>query len=645
MNWFSRVAILSVATMLPVIFTLSLSASPSVTMEPAVVKIGDKITVTIESDGWILKGGPIVKGPAEGSLTSTGGTLTATGPGYVIVSTYWVHPNGNGGEEEMSATGTTTVIDLSIKTPSDGDKFLHGDKVSYKANVEPSGISVAEDSWKWEIIEGKGEVLKEEKDVFEILGFNEDTDYEVPDDLTVQVSAKIEGLYCTATCKVKELFPRNEEIDFATTDPILLEKEFEIFHPEWTWDRRDKSRSVFIRGAKLSLIAKFKLKEPLTNSTSIQGLYCHATGTIPNAGSFSCKSIPLSQSIKNAETSIPMKADTNLPDYIYAYNGFARKNPTVKYLWSYRIQGNPYEITPKPDDNQHHIYITLAKPDTGFCFETILYLTCLAAEKDKNEQKAVKDIWNEFSDRTVKKINKHQLTYYGLGAKTPAPSHFWSTYDLIKNETGRCGNWAGFLKECFSTHHIASNLVAIYSPNSEGFLVRNWTFEKHIRSGPGGYCNTEAEGDDVQITPKGSWGTICVTPGENGMLETRQGGNDIKADGVLSPAFYPYLLLSGKWAGNGPDYGRVDGDTKNRQGIAGQGNPEPPEFFWDHGIVYHDGKFYDPSYGGQPAPSELEYENKAISGLIGQGNDTRYWLNMPVRKDRKGVQDLRFDRF
>ncbi|HPO90533.1 MAG TPA: hypothetical protein PLJ44_05440 [Victivallales bacterium] len=109
MNWFSRVAILSVATMVPVIFTVPLSASPSVTLEPAVVKVGDKITVTIESDGWILKGGPIVKGPAEGSLTSTGGTLTATGPGYVIVSTYWVHPNGNGGEEEMSATGTAKV--------------------------------------------------------------------------------------------------------------------------------------------------------------------------------------------------------------------------------------------------------------------------------------------------------------------------------------------------------------------------------------------------------------------------------------------------------------------------------------------------------------------------------------------------------
>jgi len=114
MNWFSRVTILSVAAMLPVIFTVPLSASPSVTMEPAVVKIGDKITVTIESDGWILKGGPIVKGPGEGSLTSTGGTLTATGPGYVIVSTYWVHPNGNCGEEEMSATGTTTVIEIRL---------------------------------------------------------------------------------------------------------------------------------------------------------------------------------------------------------------------------------------------------------------------------------------------------------------------------------------------------------------------------------------------------------------------------------------------------------------------------------------------------------------------------------------------------
>jgi len=121
MNWFSRVTILSVAAMLPVIFTVPLSASPSVTMEPAVVKIGDKITVTIESDGWILKGGPIVKGPGEGSLTSTGGTLTATGPGYVIVSTYWVHPNGNGGEEEMSATGTAKVVFVSLEPVSAGN--------------------------------------------------------------------------------------------------------------------------------------------------------------------------------------------------------------------------------------------------------------------------------------------------------------------------------------------------------------------------------------------------------------------------------------------------------------------------------------------------------------------------------------------
>ena len=123
---------------------VSIFASPSVTMEPAVVKVGDKITVTIESDGWILKGGPIVKGPAEGSLTSTGGTLTATGQGYVIVSTYWVHPNGNDGEEEMSATGTTTVVTVEItKCP---DRMLVEGKFIVKAEAKPD-ISDARYTW------------------------------------------------------------------------------------------------------------------------------------------------------------------------------------------------------------------------------------------------------------------------------------------------------------------------------------------------------------------------------------------------------------------------------------------------------------------------------------------------------------------
>jgi len=122
MNWFSKkIAVLSGAVILSAIFTTSLSAKPSVTMEPKVVKVGDKITVTIESDGWILKGGPTVKGPAEGSLTSSGGTLTATEPGYVIVTTYWEPPKGNAGEEEMNASATATVVFVNLEPISAGN--------------------------------------------------------------------------------------------------------------------------------------------------------------------------------------------------------------------------------------------------------------------------------------------------------------------------------------------------------------------------------------------------------------------------------------------------------------------------------------------------------------------------------------------
>ena len=54
-------------------------------------------------------------------------------------------------------------------------------------------------------------------------------------------------------------------------------------------------------------------------------------------------------------------------------------------------------------------------------------------------------------------------------------------------------------------------------------------------------------------------------------------------------------------------------------GVPGQRNPNPPPAFFNHFIVIHGGKFYDPFYGSTPFIDQTAWENASIDGLFKRG--------------------------
>ena len=177
---------------------------------------------------------------------------------------------------------------------------------------------------------------------------------------------------------------------------------------------------------------------------------------------------------------------------------------------------------------------------------------------------------------------------------------------------GSCIAWAQLLYQTLEAEGITGAKIfeiCVSTVSSDtatalpiGFMVKNWNFGKHIRSGPDGLnastrggdyvnafpkgngmpnqpcvglgtggvlhtspagddlisgneilagrdgiCNSAAVGGDVQIIAlgKGAPNTPGITPGANGILESTVGGDDTVQDGLFAGTTYPYLLFTG----------------------------------------------------------------------------------------------------
>ena len=532
------------------------------------------------------------------------------------------------------------IISVTITQPTANDVFLHGSKCSFKAVLSPASVSV--DDWDWAILEGDGSPTSGDADVYQPTVLNEDEDYNTPDDFKAKVTATVRGVNVSNDLKIRVVFPRIEEIDFASVKPVILETTWSANNPEWTWTNRDNSRSVFVRNTKLNLSAKFKTILPLTNATDIQQLYadCDAWTT----GDPDCKSQPEIQTVSGTETIITMEGVEPLPDEIYAYNNTSIwGDDIVAYDWSYTIEGNEYTIDPDEDDNIHHVYVTFGVPAVTDVYETILHITCGAASGENIEKEAVEKIWSKFKSLSLSRIDGTPLFYY----KNGYTSIGWSTDYLLINADGRCGAWGRFFYDCLKTHSINSMLKGFIPSNASdtGFLVNNWNFSKHIRKGVNNICDSALEGDDLLIgasPPSDISPNVCIAPGKNMIIDsTLKEDDELSSDGVSNDPNYPYVVYkSANFAKTGPSYGDEYGDIYNIDGLPGQGgNPEPPEIFGDHCIIEYDGNLFDPSYGNGSYANAEDYENSAIPGYVANWS----WPNPGKPKARKNLSGVEID--
>ncbi len=255
----------------------------------------------------------------------------------------------------------------------------------------------------------------------------------------------------------------------------------------------------------------------------------------------------------------------------------------LKCDWEYTIGGTDFTIEPDEDDNIHHIYVTRAEPSYGTVYETILHITCEAAWGESEEKPVVEAIWDKFESKHVERKDGKVLTYYWYNKNYSAEGKDFTNFLKIRH--GRCGMWQHCLCISLQTHGISSKTVGIYSiyaPNRAFFMIKRW-----------------ALGTKMIIKEQYLW-------------------SDLDKKKL---------------------YGAKDGDCVNLEGVAGQGdNPEPPEIFRDHALVFYNNEIYDPSYGIGPydytEQGKLRYENMVIAGFTPL-NPLTWRCSKNIKKERE----------
>lgn len=363
--------------------------------------------------------------------------------------------------------------------------------------------------------------------------------------------------------------------------------------------------------------------------------------------------------------SAAMTADDKLPATIRFYDPYAVQ-------WELALTDNDWC---KFGNSDNRLYVALAPPANKPVYETVVHLACRSAAGTSTNQKAVDAMWAELADRKVERKpidGFNRKDGVRMGYWRPVGKNRQTLAQMLADGVGEgsCHSWAQLLKEMAEVHGIQGGQNRLYElrvdpdpkkgHGADGFLVQKWAFtHEFVHTGAmNGLNDSDKKGDDRDFVKKGDGYpfTVCIKPGVDGKLETRPQDDDeifgaeihTGPDGVCDTKaaksdvqFMPFgegkrsmpCILGGK---NDQIDSTVNNDDRkvatakgkqpfpfvvglsaiNLPGIAGQDNPEPPGSFGNHFIVKLLGKFYDPSYGGNPYDTEDAHENAAISGLL-----------------------------
>ena len=126
------------------------------------------------------------------------------------------------------------------------------------------------------------------------------------------------------------------------------------------------------------------------------------------------------------------------------------------------------------------MYITHGDPQAKM-FHTPLHIGCFKADGESSPGSIVTEIWGEFSDRSVKKVDPatgaftgNKLTYWGT--RTPEPPV--TTAGLLLSGDGKCGAWSRFFRDTIKVQGISadSSKIAphtIFMKPAVGFTVKS----------------------------------------------------------------------------------------------------------------------------------------------------------------------------
>ena len=355
-----------------------------------------------------------------------------------------------------------------------------------------------------------------------------------------------------------------KEVSFSGTKYHLVKKDdgsMDYAAPHWqdnsspldgdASDANDRAYPIcFTRNSKMKVSATWVL-EP-------QGL--SSTITVKGDGPEQLDFPETVAAVNGAQMTITdVECDSPFPDQVGFFDPMLIK-------WNVSMTSGGEKVWLDGGTSSNQAYVTLGDPLTT-TYHTLAHLGCKNAKDETSVQNCTAKIWNEFTDRDVRRVDGARLTYYKSYRCTNT-----TTKGLLASCDGQCGAWAKLFIDIRKVQGIDDkDEYVVFSPippqgvsrDYVGFLVKNWTF-----SGTG-----------------------------------RSGYSD-----------YPYLnVLSDTDFISSTEYQWKYSDVSDATGIAGQGNENPASLFNNHQVVI-DGKYYDPSYGVQYSSLE-ELEDRSIDGF------------------------------
>jgi hypothetical protein len=319
---------------------------------------------------------------------------------------------------------------------------------------------------------------------------------------------------------------------------------------------------AFTRNTKPKIGAKFKI----ASASNFGAIKIKATGpggmAIPETAA----------TVSGDDVTLPLtEASSALVNTIKFYD---KKDDAKAFKLEWEIKVGTADWS-KIGTTKHTVYVTFDDPSPMKDFdgntvtlrqETLFELGCRNADGETTANGATTKIWNEFTDRVVKRIDGTQMTYYNsyLCVNTDAAA-------LLQYGDGQCGAWADLLIRVRQIQGMNdSNEYRFFfsnkGPSVESFAVKDWTFHGAGTSG-------DTEYPYLNILPIGD------------------------PDSYIGQASYNFA------------YAEVTDDS----GIPGQGNPNPASLFNNHQVMVS-GEYYDPSYGVK-RPTLADIDSNAIAGF------------------------------